>query len=52
MSSIIPAARLDRIRMLVDERGIVTVRDLGEELGVSGMTVRRDLELLERSGVL
>ena len=27
MSSIIPAARLDRIRMLVDERGIVYTMD-------------------------
>ena len=52
MSVVIPAARLNRIRALVDERGIVTIREMGEELGVSGMTIRRDLEVLERSGVL
>ena len=48
----IPAERLERIRSLVDARGVVTIRDLGRELGVSGMTVRRDLEVLERAGAL
>jgi DeoR/GlpR family transcriptional regulator of sugar metabolism len=52
VSVAIPAARLDRIRALVDERGIVTIREMGDELGVSGMTIRRDLDVLERSGVL
>jgi DeoR/GlpR family transcriptional regulator of sugar metabolism len=50
--SSIPAARLERIRSLVDERGVVTIQDLGRDLGVSGMTVRRDLEVLERAGAL
>lgn len=38
--------------MLVDQRGIVSIRELGEELGVSDMTVRRDIVILERSGAL
>ncbi|SRR5579884_210947 len=52
MKMSIPAARLDRIRSLVAERGIVSVRDLTEDLGVSDVTIRRDFALLEREGVL
>ncbi len=52
MTSSMPAARLSRLRSLVDQRGIVSIRELGEELGVSDMTVRRDIALLERSGAL
>jgi len=42
------AAILDRVR----ERGGVRVRDLVEELGVSDMTIRRDLEALADLGLL
>ena len=38
--------RLLTIRNLVDRKGIVTVNEIGESLGVSTMTVRRDLEEL------
>lgn len=42
--------RLLTIRNLVDRKGIVTVNEIGESLGVSTMTVRRDLEeLAERN---
>lgn len=42
--------RLLTIRNLVDHKGIVTVNEIGESLGVSTMTVRRDLEeLAERN---
>ncbi len=47
-----PAVRLNRLRNLVDQRGVVSIRELGEALGVSDMTVRRDIALLERSGAL
>jgi len=52
MNMKIPAARLDRIRSLVDQRGIVSVHELTEDLGVSEVTIRRDFALLEREGVL
>src|SRR6476659_11437072 len=35
---------------LVEESGAVRVSDLVEQLGVSDMTVRRDIELLAREG--
>lgn len=42
--------RLLTIRNLVDRKGIVTVNEIGESLGVSTMTVRRALEeLAERN---
>jgi len=52
MTSSIPAVRLSRLRTLVDERGVASIRELGAELGVSDMTIRRDIALLERSGAL
>jgi DeoR/GlpR family transcriptional regulator of sugar metabolism len=48
----IPAARLERIRELVSRNGIVALRDVKAELGVSEMTVRRDFAALEESGVV
>ena len=39
---------LDRVR----EDGAVRVADLVRELGVSDMTVRRDLEILDERGLL
>ena len=39
---------LDRVR----EEGAVRVADLARELGVSDMTVRRDLEVLHERGLL
>ena len=48
----IPAERRARIVDLVKERRAVRVSALSEDLGVSGMTIRRDLERLEVEGVL
>lgn len=48
----IPAERRARIVDLVRERRAVRVSALSEDLGVSGMTIRRDLERLEAEGVL
>ena len=48
----IPAERRARIVAMVNERQAVRVSSLSEDLGVSGMTIRRDLERLEVEGVL
>jgi DeoR/GlpR family transcriptional regulator of sugar metabolism len=48
----IPAERRARIVDLVRERRAVRVSTLSENLSVSGMTIRRDLERLETEGVL
>ncbi len=48
----IPAERRARIIDMVEERQAVRVSSLSEDLGVSGMTIRRDLERLEAEGVL
>ncbi len=48
----IPAERRARIIDIVKERQAVRVSSLSEDLGVSGMTIRRDLERLEVEGVL
>ncbi len=48
----IPAERRARIIDMVEERQAVRVSSLSEDLGVSGMTIRRDLERLETEGVL
>ncbi len=48
----IPAERRARIADIVKERQAVRVSSLSEDLGVSGMTIRRDLERLESEGVL
>lgn len=48
----LPAERHRRIRELLRERVTIRVSELSEKLGVSEMTIRRDLETLERQGVL
>ena len=48
----IPAEHRARIVDLVKERRAVRVSALSEDLGVSGMTIRRDLERLEVEGIL
>lgn len=48
----IPDERRRRLLHLVEERGSTSVADLTEDLGVSHMTVRRDIRLLEESGRL
>ncbi|GAA0995647.1 DNA-binding transcriptional regulator YciT [Acrocarpospora macrocephala] len=46
------SVRRDRIVALVLEHEFVRVTDLAEIFGVSGVTIRGDLELLDRQGVL
>ncbi|TFD30732.1 DeoR/GlpR family DNA-binding transcription regulator [Cryobacterium cryoconiti] len=49
----IPAyQRREQIQRLVGERGFVRVRELREAFGVSGVTARADLDLLESAGSL
>jgi DeoR family fructose operon transcriptional repressor len=48
----IPAERHRRIRELVAAAIVARVADLSAALGVSEVTIRRDLELLERRGVI
>ena len=44
--------RLLTIKKLVQEHGIITVKELIYQLGVSDMTIRRDLDELAESGKL
>lgn len=46
----IPAERQHFILEKLTQRDVVTISALSEELGVSQMTVRRDIEKLERAG--
>ena len=50
--SLIPAERQRLICELARSQGIVKVADLSNRLGVSEITIRRDLETLEQEGVL
>lgn len=52
LESPLPAERHRRIEELLHERHTVRVSTLSELLGVSEVTVRRDLEFLEQRGVL
>jgi DeoR/GlpR family transcriptional regulator of sugar metabolism/ABC-type sugar transport system substrate-binding protein len=44
--------RLEQVLALVEQRGFVSVKQLSEACGVSEVTIRRDLETLEREGRL
>jgi len=44
--------RLEAIVKQLQDTGYVSVAELGESLGVSAVTIRSDLELLERAGRL
>lgn len=48
----LPAARHQTIVDAVQRERVVRVSDLAQQLGVSVMTVRRDIELLEEGGLL
>lgn len=48
----VPATRQASIYSMVRQHGIVRVADLAETLGVTEMTIRRDLEVLERKGLV
>ena len=49
---LIPAERKLRIQQIIQAHGIVRVSNLSDILGVSTITIRRDLEQLEQEGVL
>jgi DeoR family transcriptional regulator, fructose operon transcriptional repressor len=49
---ILPAQRLRRIQELIGTQRVVRVAELSELLGVSEVTVRRDLRTMERRGQL
>ena len=46
----IKAERQDKVRQLLDEQGTVSVKEISDALGVSDMTIRRDLEELASLG--
>lgn len=46
----IPIERHQRILALVEQRGAVSINELTEILGVSHMTIRRDVSKLEEQG--
>lgn len=48
----IPVERHQQILALVSERGVVSIAELTELLGVSHMTIRRDLQKLEQQGTV
>jgi len=48
----IPADRQQRIQRLAEDRGVIGVAELSSLLEVSEITVRRDLVILERRGIL
>lgn len=46
------AARRQALRGLIAERGFVSVSGISREIGISEMTIRRDLEALEQAGLI
>jgi len=44
--------RREAIYQLIKDNGLVRVTDLSESLGVTSMTIRRDLEYLEKEGLI
>lgn len=48
----IKAERQDRMKQLIASQGSASVKDIADVLGVSDMTVRRDLEELSQAGEL
>ena len=47
-----PAARQAEIYALARKKGVVRVADLAETFGVTEMTIRRDLEVLDKKGLV
>jgi DeoR family glycerol-3-phosphate regulon repressor len=45
-------ARRQALHRLIGERGFVSVANIAREIGISDMTIRRDLEALERDGLI
>lgn len=51
-SRILPANRREQILSLVQTQGSVTVSDIAESLAVSPITIRRDISLLAKEGLV
>jgi DeoR/GlpR family transcriptional regulator of sugar metabolism len=49
---LLPAQRQNRIKNFLVETGFVSIAELGKEFDVSEMTIRRDLDELERQGLI
>ncbi|SNB77988.1 transcriptional regulator, DeoR family [Arboricoccus pini] len=47
-----PRARHRRLRDLIEQQGFVAVKDVAAKFAVSEMTIRRDLDLLSRAGIV
>ncbi|MEA9986829.1 MULTISPECIES: DeoR/GlpR family DNA-binding transcription regulator [Subtercola] len=47
-----PAVRRERMLAVIDERGFARVGELGDTFGVSGVTIRADLDLLDRQHLI
>lgn len=47
-----PRARHRRLRELIEQQGFVAVKDVAAAFAVSEMTIRRDLDLLSRAGIV
>lgn len=50
--NIIPADRQQRIQKMIQENGIVRVAELSKLFNVTELTIRRDLDVLEKQGIL
>jgi len=50
--NLIPAERRQRIEEILNDQGAVRVDELGRQFDVSEMTIRRDLDILEKNGHL
>lgn len=50
--ALIPADRRKRIQEIVQQKGVVKVAELSKMFGVSELTIRRDLDILERKDIL
>lgn len=48
----VPAERQAQIYAMARQKGVVRVAELAEALGVTEMTIRRDLQVLERKGLV
>jgi len=52
LAAVPAAARRRALAVLLDEEGYLVVSDLARRVGVSEMTIRRDLDAFERSGLV
>lgn len=50
--ALLPSQRQEEIRRLLSEQQVLSIGDLAARLGVSDMTVRRDLDALAETGVV